>query len=258
MQHGWYKDISPYLLHEFGENCHAKKEESSPSPQEVPVKWFGVDDHAGDLLTFKCWNLETNKEVSRSTICSAKKTQGAIVNNRVDFGEEESADEEALFDDVPSDVNDMPGNADTPNTAVNQTEQQQAATMAPKHPTKKHKVKWHDTVAATEEQVQDIIGFKDAEEGTKDDFSPCPLVDDLKQSNPARRQKLARQCTRAHLVTASALLAMVQSHTMPIIDSGVNAFGLSTMDVPFAEAFDPTNAHHILESEVKDDMSTLN
>ena len=91
----------------------------------------------------------------------------------------------------------------------------------------KHKVKWHD---ALEPSHEDVSSFQDAISDEADplvsDFGPKITADDLEQSHPERRRGKKRSCIKEHLFTASSCLSLSNAHTMHIIDSGQNLHNL--------------------------------
>ena len=134
------------------------------------------------------------------------------------------------------------------------------------------KLKWHDTTEATYDQANDTIGFEDTNEGSiqdfQDEFQQRITIDDLDQTSQSRRGKLNRKAKnkaknnlsslKNHLLTTTGLLALAKASGMPIIDSGVNVFGLATEEPTFADPFNPENLCHVLETEITDvDLDNL-
>ena len=57
---------------------------------------------------------------------------------------------------------------------------------------------------------------------------------------------------KSHLITTTALLTLAKASGHSIIDSGENLLGFAAETLPFADPFDNTNPHHILETDIPD------
>ena len=156
-----------------------------------------VSDHVGDLMTFDIWSDATKQVIQRSAIRSADPKKGSIRNKRVNFEDETNQEDPEIIDAA----REMPSLAQS---SVKPTEQHHPTTsparpLVPKCPTlkantplrrtRKHKVKWHNTTEATEDQANGTIGFEDANCGKPDDFGPKITTMDLNQSHPLRRKR---------------------------------------------------------------------
>jgi len=241
VRHGYTPDISAYLQYQFWEKIYFKIDDQSPSTKEAPGYWLGVSETVGDMMTYDIWSDKTNKVIQRSVIRSADPNRGGIPNLRTTFQEEEDeADEPEIV--TPSNILDKPGltNISPPFSKPQRT--------------KKHKVKWHDTMEAPHEIYDETNGFEDANEeppfeDAQSDFSPKMIIDDLPQSHPMRRDKLKRKNRKTHLVTASALMTLATTHAMSMFDSGCNLFRQTDMNsFQHSDPFYQTSEHHILET----------
>ena len=240
VRHGYTPDISAFLQFQFWERVYFKVDEQHPESKEAPGYWMGVSDTVGDALTYDIWSDDTKRVIQRSAVRSADPNRGGILNRRVNFEEDMDDDEQADIVE-PSDIFQK-----TP--YINPNKQ-----MRDSQRTNKHKVKprFHDAQEFPSED--DLESVKDdlspQKECVEKDFSPKISTEDLPQSHYARRRRLNRNCKNNHLLTASALLSLTATHSLPIIDTGCNLVSLE--DHPFQNPFDAQNTAHILETVVE-------
>ena len=133
--------------------------------------------------------------------------------------------------------------------------------------TNKHKVRFHDTVEASDEVMQNTDPLKDFEDANEedsgefpdenavDDFGPTIQVDDLSQSHKERRKKLRRSC-KAHLLTAATCLSVAAAHSTHVNDNACLATDHKWNT--FCDPFKPDSVEHILESDFDTSKSDLN
>ena len=172
-------------------------------------------------MTFDIYSDKSKRVIQRSAIRPARPEEGGFPNHGVvrdEATEEENTDETTKW--------------------------------TPKHPksqrrTNKHKVKWHDTTEATEDQADGTTGFMDAMEGSEEEFSfdKPSNHDDLPQTHPMRRQRLMRKAKsnvkhkRTHLLAASTLLTLARNSSATIIDPGENILGRVREEPSWAAPF---------------------
>ena len=137
-------------------------DEKSPESGEAPGYWIGVSHHVGDHMTYHIYAHRSGKILQRSAIRSADPNKGGVVNNRINFSDDEE-DEEPLIIDP---------HIDDPQSSI----------VIPRPITKrtnKHKVKGHDTKEASFDQANDTEGYHESVEGEATDFKPRITPDEL-------------------------------------------------------------------------------
>ena len=222
-RHGVTPDISNLIGWNFWDKIYFKVDEKAPKSPEAPGYWMGPCPDVGDIMTHWIWSAKTGKPLQRSVIRHADPNKGGIPNLRVQFPTDEDNEEEPEIVD-PDNYLDDPSLLCPPELVPR-------GTPKPRTRTNKHKVKFHDTVEASDEVMQatdPLRDFEDAcedledsweaqdsgelhDESQEDDFGPTVMVDDLSQSHKERRKKLKRSC-KAHLLTAATCLSVAAAH----------------------------------------------
>ena len=170
-------------LIQIKEKFYFKVDEQSPGPKEAAGYWLGVSETVGDLMTFDIWTEATKRVIQRSAVRTADPAKGGFPNLRVTFHEDQEPDNPPQIVE-PKDLLDKPG--------LMCPLQRHTGTR-----TRKHKVKWHDTVEAPEDYADEFSEFKDAEMET-------PPSEQTDQNIHVKRQNRVRSCSKIHLIAASA------------------------------------------------------
>ena len=245
VRHGYTTGISAFLQYQFWEQIYFKVDENTPSSKEAPGHWMGVSETVGDLMTYDIWNHRTRKVIQCSAIRPADPKKGGIPNLRQVFDQDnlDHIDSEIV---EPSNVLDTPGLMNTPTLTFRHRPKSTT--------TNKHKVKWHDTQEATEQEVDEFSDFEECQpyedqdnlpKSQDSDFIPPTFDDDLKQSAPERRKNLTRTCKKNHLTTAAACLALA---SCSMLRSGEPLTPPLPSKLLVNDPFNPESSFHILDT----------
>ena len=264
-RHGVTPDISNLIGWECWDKVYFKVDEKAPKSQEAPGYWMGPCPEVGDIMTHWIWSAKTGKAVQRSVIRHANPNKGGIPNMRLKFHEDTE-------DETEPEIVDPENHLDDPELLYPPDLVPKPAAKT-RQRTNKHKVRFHDTVEASDEVMQNTDPLKDFEdaneedsgetqdsgelpdENAKDDFGPTIQVDDLSQSHKERRKKLRRSC-KAHLLTAATCLSVAAAHSTHVNNNA----GLATDHKwnTFCDPFKPDSVEHILETDFDTSKSDLN
>ena len=236
IRHGYTPDISAYLQFQFWEKVYFKVDEQSPGPKEAAGYWLGVSETVGDLMTFDIWTEATKRVIQRSAVRTADPAKGGFPNLRVTFHEDQEPDNPPQIVE-PENLLDKPGLMCPPQKH-----------NGPR--TRKHKVKWHETVEAPEDYADEFSEFKDAE------TMPPPSENKPDQNARSKWKNPIRSFRKIHLIAASACMSLASK--IPIVDSGCNLFNLESTNVSHDNPFIPESKCHILETRMEDQNHDLN